>query len=145
MSQGASEIFSELQRGGVIVVVEGDILCLKPKQGLDDSLLARIREAKSAILEALRNRPATCSPDCYRLESEIWIHRPWTGCTTVKPESRGSEHRVAVTCWHCRGRKKCDCSACWQGRPRECAACKGTGQGWQFNDRGADSLRCFDG
>ena len=130
MSQGAAEILSELQRRGVIVAVDGDTLCLKPKLALDDTLLARVREAKPAIIEALRNRPATCSPDCYELEPGIWIHRPWTGCTTIKPEAE-SQRKVVVTC-HCRGQKKCGCSACWQGGPRDCAACKGTGQGWRW-------------
>jgi hypothetical protein len=81
MSQ-ATEILTELQRRGVIVAVDGDTLSLKPRSALDDSLLARVREMKPAILEALRNRPATCSPDCYEIEPGIRIHRPWTGCTT---------------------------------------------------------------
>jgi hypothetical protein len=78
----ATEILTELQRRGVIVAIDGDILSLKPKSALDDSLLARVREMKPAILAALRNRPATCSPDCYVIEPCVWIHRPWTGCTT---------------------------------------------------------------
>jgi len=45
MSHAAAEILGELQRRGVIVAVEGDILCLKPKLVVDDALLARIREA----------------------------------------------------------------------------------------------------
>jgi hypothetical protein len=62
MNQSAVEILTELQRRGVIVAVEGDTLCLKPKRVLDDTLLARVRVAKPAILEALRkNRPATVS------------------------------------------------------------------------------------
>jgi len=36
--------------------------------------------------------------------------------------------RVATTCWHCRGEKRCACITCWKGGPGECAACKGTGQ-----------------
>jgi hypothetical protein len=127
----ATEILTELQRRGVIVAVDGDFLSLKPKSALDDALLARVREAKPAILEALRNRPVTCSPDCYELEPGIWAHRPWTGCTTIQPEASES-HKVAVTCWHCRGEKICACSACWQGGTRECVACKGTGQGWRW-------------
>ena len=79
----ATEILTELQRRGVIVAVEGETLSLKPKSALDDNLLVRVREVKPAILEAVRNRPATCSPDCYEVESGVWIHRPWTGCTTV--------------------------------------------------------------
>ncbi|SRR6266851_3805075 len=129
----AVEILTELQRRGVIVAVEGDTLCLKPKRALDDTLLARVREAKPAILEALRkNRPATCSLDCYELEPGIWIHRPHAGCTTIKPEA-GSQHKVAATCWHCLGEEGCACSACWQtGGPGECVTCKGRGQVWRW-------------
>jgi hypothetical protein len=82
MSQ-AAQILTELQHRGVIVAVDGDTLSLKPKNALDASLLARVREAKPAILLALRNRPATCSLDCYEIERGVWIHRPWTGCTTI--------------------------------------------------------------
>jgi len=49
----AVAILTELQRRGVIVAVEGDTLRLKPRCALDDTLLARVREAKPAILEAL--------------------------------------------------------------------------------------------
>lgn len=128
----AVEILAELNRPGVKVAVEGDTLCLKPQRALDDALLARVREAKPAILEALRRRQATCSPDCYELEPGVWIHRPWTGCTTVKLEPSGSARRVVVTCRHCRGEKKCGCIACWQGGSRDCVACKGTGQVWRW-------------
>jgi TubC N-terminal docking domain len=131
MSQ-AAEILTELQRRGVIVAVEGDTLCLKPRNALDDGLLARIREAKPAILEALRNRLATCSPDCYELEPGVWIHRPHTGCTTIKPEASGSQQEVAMTCWHCRGEKRCACIACWQAGPGECVICEGRGQVWRW-------------
>jgi hypothetical protein len=44
----------------ILVAVDGDTLCLKPKRALDDSLLARIREVKPAILEALRNGLSAC-------------------------------------------------------------------------------------
>jgi hypothetical protein len=132
MSQ-AAEILTELQRRGVIVAVEGDTLCLKPRRALDNGLLARVREAKPAILEALRNRPATCSPDCYEFEPGVWIHRPWTCCTTIKPEASESRRKVVVTCWHCRGEKRCTCIACWQeGGPGECVTCKGRGQVWRW-------------
>jgi len=128
----ASEILTELQRRGVLVAVEGDTLCLKPRRALDDLLLARIREAKPTILEALRNRPGACSPDCYEIEPGVWIHRPWTGCTTGETEVAQPLRRVAVTCWHCQGERECSCTACWQAGPSECAWCKGTGQGWQW-------------
>jgi hypothetical protein len=61
----AADILTELQRSRVIVSIEGDTLCLKPRRALDDTLLARIREAKAAILEALRTGLAACgSPYC---------------------------------------------------------------------------------
>jgi TubC N-terminal docking domain len=69
-----AEILSELQRRGVSVAVEGETLCLKPRCALDESLLARVREAKPAILDALRNRLATCVTSCCEVEPGAWIH-----------------------------------------------------------------------
>jgi hypothetical protein len=133
MMAQASELLAELQRRGVIVAVEGDTLCLKPRRALDNGLLARVRDAKPAILEVLRNRPATCSPDCYQFEAGIWVHRPWTGCTTIIPGAIDSRSKVGMTCWHCRGEKRCTCIACWQaGGPGECVTCKGRGQVWRW-------------
>lgn len=100
MSQ-AAEILTELQRRGVIVAVEGgDTLCLKPRRALDDALLARVREAKPAILEALRTGLAACgSPHCagcYVADAETGarIHSPKCGedygkwLTNWKPEGK---------------------------------------------------------
>jgi hypothetical protein len=82
MSQ-AAEILNELQRRGVIVAVEGDTLCLKPRRALDDTLLARVREAKPTILEALRTGLAACgSPHCagcYDVGDGRKIHPPRCG------------------------------------------------------------------
>jgi hypothetical protein len=82
MSQ-ADGILSELQQRGVIVAMEGDILCLKPRRALDDALLARIREAKPAILDALRTGLAACgSPycaGCYDVRDGRKIHPPRCG------------------------------------------------------------------
>ncbi len=81
MSQ-AAEILAELQRRGVIVAVEGDALCLKPRRALDDTLLARVRESKPAILEALRNRAACGSlhcAGCYDVGDGRRIHPPKCG------------------------------------------------------------------
>lgn len=82
MSQ-AAEILIELQRRGVIVAIEGDTLCLKPRSALDDTLLARVREAKPAILEALRTGLAACgSPHCagcYHVGDDREIHPPKCG------------------------------------------------------------------
>jgi hypothetical protein len=131
MSQ-AAEILTELRRRGVTVAVEGDALCLKPRRALDDTLLARVRGAKPALLDALRKRPPACSAECYEVEQGVWIHRPHTGCTTIKPEASGSQHRVAVTCLHCRGEKRCACIACWLVGPGDCVTCKGSGQAWRW-------------
>lgn len=124
----AAEVLSELERRGVSIAADGDTLCLRPRRALDDTLLARIREAKPAILEALRSRPATCSPDCYEVEPGVWIHEPHTGCTTTREKKEKRWRQVYVTCWHCRGERKYKCIACWQGGPSECVTCKGTGQ-----------------
>ncbi len=131
MNPQVSEILGELERRGVVVAVVGDDLSLKPRRALDDALLARVRDAKPAILEALRNRPATCSPECYEVEPDVWIHHPWKGCTTIQPEAE-APRKVVVTCWHCQGEKRCACMACWQAGPGECATCKGTGQAWRW-------------
>jgi hypothetical protein len=82
MSQ-AGEILTELQRRGVIVAVEGNTLCLKPKRSLDDTLLARVREAKPAILEALRTCLVACGSShcagCYEVAPGVRIHPPKCG------------------------------------------------------------------
>jgi TubC N-terminal docking domain len=82
MSQ-ADGILSELQRRGVVVAMEGNILCLRPKRALDDTLLARIREAKPTILDALRANLAACgSPycaGCYDVGNGKRIHPPKCG------------------------------------------------------------------
>jgi TubC N-terminal docking domain len=79
----AAEILTELQRRRVIVAVEGDTLCLKPRRALDDTLLARIREAKPAILEALRTGMAACGSahcaGCYDVDAGRKIHPPKCG------------------------------------------------------------------
>ncbi|PYT27619.1 MAG: hypothetical protein DMG58_20025 [Acidobacteria bacterium] len=125
------EILESLRSLGVTVQAAGpDRLRLEPASKIPAEMIPGIREAKPAILEALRNRPATCSPDCYELEPDVWIHRPHTGCTTIRPEASGSQHKVAVTCWHCRGEKRCTCIACWQ--TGQCVTCKGTGQIWRW-------------
>ena len=132
MNPQVSEILGELERRGVVVAVVGDALSLKPRRALDDALLARVREAKPAILEVLRNRPGTCSADdCYEVSPGVWVHRPWAGCTTIQPEA-DALRKVAVTCWHCQGEKRCVCMACWQAGPGPCVTCKGTGQAWRW-------------
>jgi TubC N-terminal docking domain len=106
--KAAFEILSELQRRGVSVAVEGDTLCLRPKRALDEEMLNRIRESKSALLETLRGRLSTCSAQCYEVAPGRWIHRPWAGCRTPAPE------RLAVV----PSRADCECDGpvcrwCW--------------------------------
>lgn len=96
MSQ-VTEILTELQQRGVTVAVEGDTLCLKPGHALDDTLLARIRNVKPAILEALRTGQVACgSPDCagcYHVGDGKKIH----------PPKCGEEWRKWLERWETRG------------------------------------------
>ena len=125
------EILESLRSLGVTVEAVGpDKLRLEPASKIPAEMVPRIREAKTAILETLRNRPATCSPDCYEVQPGVWIHRPHAGCNTIRPEASAAQHKVVVTCWHCRGEKRCTCIACWQ--TGQCVTCKGIGQTWQW-------------
>jgi hypothetical protein len=55
------EILESLRTLGVTVTaVEPDRLRLEPASKIPAEMVARIREAKPGILEALRNRPASC-------------------------------------------------------------------------------------
>lgn len=101
----AAEVLAELKGRGVNVTVEGDVLCLRPKRALDDALLARVRDSKPAILEALR-KP---SP----------------------PRIVGQAKTLAIAmCWHCGGTGECKCCSCGMLKPStvwaagECVACK---------------------
>ena len=101
----AAEILTELRWRGVSIAVDGDTLCLRPRRALNDGLLARIREAKPAILEVLRQPPSSCEANSARIP-------------------------VAATCWHCGGSHECNCSTCGLMKPSvvwaagECVACK---------------------
>lgn len=126
------QILESLRGLGVSVQVVGlDRLRFEPASRIPAEMVPRIREAKPAILAALRRRPATCSPDCYEVGPGILIHRPHMGCATVMPEG-GSQYKVTIVCWHCKGEKSCGCSACWQGGPQDCVVCKGRGQVWMW-------------
>jgi len=85
-----AEVLSELERRGVTVAAKGDTLCLSTRDALDDTLLARVRAAKPAILEALRgcqvrakDKKAACgSPHCagcYDIGEGRKIHPPKCG------------------------------------------------------------------
>jgi len=86
----ADEVLAELHRRAVTLTAEGDTLCLKPRRAVDDGLLARIRDAKPAILDALRSglaevgvgSTACGSPHCagcYEVEPGVRIHPPKCG------------------------------------------------------------------
>ena len=105
MSQAAAEILTELQRRGVIVAVDGDTLCLKPRRALDGTLLARIREAKPEILNALRNSRAEAGAEgvscgsphcagCYDVGNGNKIH----------PPKCGAEYRAWLERWQPEGK-----------------------------------------
>jgi hypothetical protein len=94
----AAEILTELHLRGVTLTAEGDTLCLKPRRALDDKLLARIREVKPAILEALRTGLAACgSPHCagcYAVGDGKKIH----------PPQCGKDYRKWLERWEAKGR-----------------------------------------
>src|SRR5262245_33818057 len=122
------EILESLRSLGVTVrLVAPDKLRLEPASRIPAEMLPRLREAKPALLDALRKVPSTCAASCYEAEPRRSIHHPWNGCTTVKLEANESRRKVAVICWHCNGEKRCDCSACWQAGPGDCVTCKGKG------------------
>jgi hypothetical protein len=78
----ALAILGELQRRGVSVTADGDTLILKPRRAVDSELLARVRDHKPEIIQALSARPAKCAASCYEVEPGRWIHHPWDGCLT---------------------------------------------------------------
>jgi hypothetical protein len=120
-----TDILSELSRRGVMAVVDGNTLRLRPKSALDDVLLDRIRNIKPAVLEALRKRPATCAPSCYEIEPGRWVHHPADGCWT-QPSS-GPENILTAQCRHCDGNGECECPACTLRRtekPVPCLMCQ---------------------
>lgn len=108
----AVETLSELSRRGVTIRVEGGTLRLRPKSALDDTLLARVRQAKPELLMALRNRPATCAETCYEIEPGRWIHHPWDGCKTIVPRPPKAAQEAEQPCWHCGGKGECNCIEC---------------------------------
>ena len=101
----AFEILIELQQRGVSIVAEGDTICLKPRRALDNGLLARIREAKPAILEVLRS---SCTET---LPSDAICGSPHcAGCYDVgdgrriHPPKCGEKHRKWLEHWQPKGK-----------------------------------------
>jgi hypothetical protein len=93
----AAEILGELHRRGVSVALDGDTLCLKPKRALDDSILARVREAKPVILKVLRSRSVMDSAQCQHCRGEGLCD--CSTCGTMKPHIVWTAGRCAA----CRG------------------------------------------
>jgi len=76
---------------------------------------------KPATLEVQRTRPEACAADCYEVEPGVWIHHPWNGCTTIKPDVGEPMRKAREVCWMCNGTKTCDCIAC--GPTGKCVVC----------------------
>jgi hypothetical protein len=115
-----SKILTELQRRGVAVTAEGETLCLKPKDALDEDLLICLREHKPEILDVLSRRPATCGASCYEIQPGRWVHRH--GCAT-EPRPQPSKAIPQTDCKHCEGRGLCNCPACNLRRTEAAVPC----------------------
>lgn len=124
------EVLAEFARRGIRLRVVGTgvkVVKLSPKAALDKNLLARARAVKDGIISMLSRRPATCSKECYEVEPGCWIHRPWAGCTTTRtPAAETSREMAELVCWHCLGRKRCNCANC-QEPDDACGVCAGAG------------------
>jgi len=146
-----AELLAELSRRGVVVRAEGERIGLKPKAALDDRLLALVQAHKGDILAVLSGRAATCSPRCYEIEPDKWIHRPWNGCKTLISARRSVAPIIPAradcgcagtvcsrcwqcagihcqclpktACWHCEGTGRCSCAACWRRSAGEVTQC----------------------
>ena len=118
-----AQILQTLQSLGVTVTaVDGERLRLEPADRIPAGLIPQLREAKTALLEALRKRPAGCSSSCYEVEPDRWIHHPERGCTA--PVSFGRSTGVPqAECKHCDGMGQCSCPACTLRRTEESVPC----------------------
>jgi hypothetical protein len=124
------EVLAEFFRRGIRMRLVGAAVKLRPKSALDAKLLARARAVKAEMIRMLSRSPATCSKECYEVESRRWIHRPWTGCTTTRTSAAQVPRRMAeLVCWHCLGAKHRICSS--HGSD-VCGMCHEAGslQGW---------------
>ena len=118
-----AQILQRLENLGVtITVIEGDRLRFEPADRIPAELIPSLRQAKPALLEELRKRPATCSSSCYEIEPGRWIHHPWDGCKT--PVSAMQPQDVPeVECRHCSGTGECSCPACTLRRTEAAVPC----------------------
>jgi hypothetical protein len=122
----ADEILSELERRGVTVRVDGEMIRLRPKSALDNELLNRVRAHKPEIIRVLSVRLTTCAASCYEVEPGRWIHHPWDGCKTPFLP-RAANPVPQSECRHCEGKGECDCPACTLRRtnePTPCSMCR---------------------
>jgi hypothetical protein len=139
----AAEILTELQRRGVTATVEGETLCLKPKHALDANLLARLREHKPEILDALSRRRAAVDASCCESQQQC-KHCGDKGkckcpaCTLRRTDEavpclmcRADRRQVWLaatrreSCWRCAGKRTFP-GSCWP--PCECIVCGGEGR-----------------
>lgn len=96
MTHPAAEILTELQQRGVLVVVDGDRLCLKPRHAMDDALLARVREAKPAILEPCGTGRPRVPQTATRLSQESGFTGP--GPDAQQSNRSGVNRNTALRC-----------------------------------------------
>jgi hypothetical protein len=66
----AAEILTELQRRGVIVAIDGDTLCLKPRRALDDTFSGPRPRSQARDPRSLEERPG-------RLRFAALCRVPW--------------------------------------------------------------------
>jgi hypothetical protein len=119
----AAQILQTLQSLGVTVTeVDGDRLRLEPANRIPVGLIPRLREAKPALLEALRKRPTACSSSCYEVEPGRCIHYPERGCKAPVSLKRATGVPQAE-CKHCDGTGQCSCPACTLRRTEETVPC----------------------
>jgi tubulysin polyketide synthase-like protein len=95
----AEAIIETVVKAGGELAVSGDRLRYRFPKGHPEKerILDELRVHKPEIIRLLSSHPRTCAPSCYEIEPGRWIHHPWDGCTTVKPEP---QRRVEVECWH---------------------------------------------
>ena len=102
-------LLEQLHEMGVEVIPEGDRLRLRaPKGVLTPEVQRAISEQKPEILRCL------------------------TRMARVRGTDRVEPSYPADICWHCHGKKECNCAGCGDGVPGswkagQCGGCRGTG------------------
>jgi hypothetical protein len=127
-----AQVILVLEARGFRLWLDGEKIKYRPTPSAAELNFLRDRKPEvREFLETRRPRPATCSSECYEIEPGKWIHRPWTGCTTIQPEVDEPEPAASVQCGHCQGEGECACIACYKAGPGRCVACHGKGVGWR--------------